>query len=329
MRKKALITGITGMDGSNLADLLLGKNYEVHGIIRRSSTSNTWRIDHILDRITLHEGDVMDGASLVKIMEKCMPDEIYHLAAMSYVGASWKTPIYTSECTGLGTLKVLEAMRQVCEGARFYHAGSSEQFGKAQETPQKETTPFYPRSPYGVAKCFGFDMTRNYRESYDMFCCSGILFNHEDQRRGIEFVTRKITDGVAQIKLGLLDKLKLGNLDAKRDWGSSIDYVVAMWMMLQNENPIDYVVATGETHSVREWCEAAFSHVNLDYKEFVELDPRFIRPAEVDILIGDASKIKRELGWKPKIGFKELIQQMVDADMKRVWDKGKYDVKTI
>jgi len=320
---KALISGITGMDGSNLAELLLGKGYEVHGILRRTSTSNTWRIDHILDKITIHDGDICDQVSLIKIMENCMPDEIYHLAAQSYVGGSWKTPIYTSECTGLGALKMLEAMRQACTDARYYQAGSSEQFGKVQETPQKETTPFYPRSPYGVAKCFAYDMTRNYRESYDTFCCSGIMFNHEGSSRGIEFVTRKITDGVARIKLGLLDKLKLGNLDAKRDWGFSGDFVVAMHMMLQNDNPVDYVVATGETHTVREWCKEAFSHVDLDYNDFVELDPKFIRPAEVDILVGDSSKIRRELGWMPKIGFKELVQLMVDADMKR-WENGRH-----
>jgi len=315
--KKALITGITGQDGSYLADLLLSKGYEVTGMVRRASTETFERIDHIRDRIRLEQGDLLDQFSLVKILKQVQPDEIYNLAAMSFVPTSWNQPVLTGEFTALGVTKLLEAMRVVCPKARFYQASSSEMFGKVVETPQSERTPFYPRSPYGVAKVYGHFITVNYRESYNLFACSGILFNHESPRRGKEFVTRKITDAVARIKLGRQKELRMGNLDAKRDWGFSGDYVRAMWMMLQQDAPSDYVVATGETHSVREFLEIAFSHVGLDYTDYVVVDPAFIRPAEVDLLLGDPSKARTTLGWKPEVSFRELVTMMVDADLAR------------
>ena len=319
--KKALITGITGQDGSYLADLLLSKGYQVHGMVRRASTETFDRIAHVKDRIVLRQGDLLDQFSLVKLMEEIQPDEIYNLAAMSFVPTSWSQPVLTGEFTGLGVTKMLEAMRMVCPKARFYQASSSEMFGKVVETPQSETTPFYPRSPYGVAKAYGHFITVNYRESYDLFALSGILFNHESPRRGKEFVTRKITDAVARIKTGKLKELRMGNLDAKRDWGFSGDYVRAMWMMLQQDKPDDYVVATGETHSVREFLEIAFSHVGLRYEDYVVIDPRFIRPAEVDLLLGNPAKAHTRLGWKPEVSFEQLVTMMVDADMDRQMGK--------
>lgn len=315
--KKALITGITGQDGSYLADLLLAKGYEVTGMVRRASTETFDRIAHIRDRVRLEQGDLLDQFSLVKILEETQPDEIYNLAAMSFVPTSWNQPVLTGEFTALGVTKLLEAMRKVCPKAHFYQASSSEMFGKVVETPQSERTPFYPRSPYGVAKAYGHFITVNYRESYNLFACSGILFNHESPRRGKEFVTRKITDAVARIKLGTQKELRMGNLDAKRDWGFSGDYVRAMWMMLQQDTPSDYVVATGETHSVREFLEIAFSHVGLDYTDYVVIDPAFIRPAEVDLLLGDATKARTTLGWKPEVSFRDLVTMMVDADLAR------------
>ena len=315
--KKALITGITGQDGSYLAELLLSKGYEVTGMVRRASTETFERIAHFKDRVTLRQADLLDQFSLVKILEETQPDEIYNLAAMSFVPTSWNQPVLTGEFTALGVTKLLEAMRMVCPKAHFYQASSSEMFGKVVETPQSETTPFYPRSPYGVAKAYGHFITVNYRESYNLFACSGILFNHESPRRGKEFVTRKITDAVARIKLGTLKELRMGNLDAKRDWGFSGDYVRAMWMMLQQDTPSDYVVATGETHSVREFLEIAFSHVGLDYTDYVVIDPQFIRPAEVDLLLGDSTKARTTLGWKPEVSFRELVTMMVDADLAR------------
>ena len=315
--KKALITGITGQDGSYLADLLLAKGYEVTGMVRRASTETFDRIAHIRDRVRLEQGDLLDQFSLVKILEETQPDEIYNLAAMSFVPTSWNQPVLTGEFTALGVTKLLEAMRKVCPKAHFYQASSSEMFGKVVETPQSESTPFYPRSPYGVAKAYGHFITVNYRESYNLFACSGILFNHESPRRGKEFVTRKITDAVARIKLGTQKELRMGNLDAKRDWGFSGDYVRAMWMMLQQDQPSDYVVATGETHSVREFLEIAFSHVGLDYTDYVVIDPAFIRPAEVDLLLGDATKARTTLGWKPEVSFRDLVTMMVDADLAR------------
>lgn len=315
--KKALITGITGQDGSYLADLLLSKGYEVTGMVRRASTETFDRIAHIRDRIRLEQGDLLDQFSLVKILQQVQPDEIYNLAAMSFVPTSWNQPVLTGEFTALGVTKLLEAMRMVCPKARFYQASSSEMFGKVVETPQSERTPFYPRSPYGVAKAYGHFITVNYRESYNLFACSGILFNHESPRRGKEFVTRKITDAVARIKLGSQQELRMGNLDAKRDWGFSGDYVRAMWMMLQQDAPSDYVVATGETHSVREFLEIAFSHVGLDYTEYVVTDPAFMRPAEVDLLLGDSTKARTTLGWVPQVSFRELVTMMVDADLAR------------
>ena len=315
--KKALITGITGQDGSYLADLLLAKGYEVTGMVRRASTETFDRIAHIRDRVRLEQGDLLDQFSLVKILQQVQPDEIYNLAAMSFVPTSWNQPVLTGEFTALGVTKLLEAMRMVCPKARFYQASSSEMFGKVVETPQSERTPFYPRSPYGVAKAYGHFITVNYRESYNLFACSGILFNHESPRRGKEFVTRKITDAVARIKLGTQKELRMGNLDAKRDWGFSGDYVRAMWMMLQQDKPSDYVVATGETHSVREFLEIAFSHVGLDYTDYVVIDPAFIRPAEVDLLLGDSTKARTTLGWVPQVSFRELVTMMVDADLAR------------
>jgi GDPmannose 4,6-dehydratase len=319
--KKALITGITGQDGSYLAELLLAKGYEVHGIIRRASTFNTGRIDHLYKdphingvRLFLHYGDIADSTNLIKLLYRIQPDEVYHLAAQSHVRVSFDIPEYTGDVTGLSTIRILEAIRQVGLKSKFYQASSSEMFGKAQEVPQRETTPFHPRSPYGVAKVYSHWATVNYRESYDLFACCGILFNHESPRRGETFVTRKITRAVARIKAGLQEKLYLGNLDAKRDWGYAREYVEAMWLMLQQERPDDYVIATGETHSVREFLIEAFSHANLDWQDYVELDPKYLRPSEVDHLIGDSSKAKRELGWTPQTTFKQLVQLMVDAD---------------
>jgi GDPmannose 4,6-dehydratase len=323
MPKKALITGITGQDGSYLTELLLGKGYDVYGVIRRASTFNTERIDHIYQdphesgrRMRLLYGDLNDASSLNKILRDVQPDEIYNLGAQSHVRVSFDIPEYTAEVGALGTLRLLEAIRETgLRGTRFYQASSSELFGKVQEVPQRETTPFYPRSPYGIAKLYAYWVTVNYRESYGLFACNGILFNHESQRRGETFVTRKITRAAAAIKLGLQNKLYLGNLDAKRDWGHAKDFVEAMWLMLQQDEPDDYVIATGETHSVREFLEEAFGHLDLDWKQSVEIDPRYFRPAEVDLLIGDASKARRKLGWEPKITFKELVRTMVDADL--------------
>ncbi len=316
MSKRALITGITGQDGSFLAELLLDKGYEVHGMVRRASTEKFERIEHLRDRITLHQGDLLDHRSLVDTLRSSKPDEVYNLAAMSFVGVSWIQPTLTAEFTGVGVTRLLECIREVCPDVRFYQASSSEMFGKVRETPQTETTPFYPRSPYGVAKVYAHHITVNYRESYDMFLTSGILFNHESERRGLEFVTRKITWHAAAIKLGLRDELALGNLDAKRDWGYARDYVEAMWLMLQHDLPDDFVIATGETNSVRRCVEIAFDHAGIDWEPHVRIDDAFKRPAEVDLLVGDASKAERELGWKPKTNFEQLIRLMVDADLK-------------
>jgi len=322
--KKALITGITGQDGSYLAELLLEKGYEVHGIIRRASTFNTARIDHLYAdphingvRMFLHFGDLSDAVNLVKLLYDLKPDEIYHLAAQSHVRVSFDIPEYTSDVTGVGTIRILEAIREVGLRSRFYQASSSEMFGKAQQVPQTEKTPFWPRSPYGVAKAFSYWATVNYRESYGLNASNGILFNHESPRRGETFVTRKITRAVAAIKHGLQNELFLGNLDAKRDWGYAPDYVRAMWMMLQQNEADDFVIATGETRSVQELVETAFGHVGLDYRKHVVIDPKFIRPAEVDILVGDAGKAKKKLGWAPSVTFKQMIERMVDADLER------------
>jgi GDPmannose 4,6-dehydratase len=314
--KRALITGITGQDGSYLADLLLEKGYEVHGMVRRSSTEKFDRIEHIRDRITLHQGDLLDHRSLVDALRASRPDEIYNLAAMSFVAVSWIQPTLTAEFTGVGVTRLLEAVREVCPEARFYQASSSEMFGKVRETPQTESTPFYPRSPYGVAKAYGHFITVNYRESYDMALCAGILFNHESERRGLEFVTRKITWHAAAIKHGLRDELPLGNLDAKRDWGYAKDYVEAMWLMLQQDTPEDFVIATGETNTVRRCVEIAFDQAGIDPTPYVKIDDSLKRPAEIDLLVGDPSKAKRVLGWEPRTSFEELIRLMVDADMK-------------
>jgi GDPmannose 4,6-dehydratase len=316
--KRALITGITGQDGSYLAELLLEKGYEVFGVVRRLSAPNVWRIQHLLPKITLLQADLLDQLSLIKAVEKSQPAEFYNLGAMSFVPASWDQPMLTGEFNSQGVTRVLEAIRQVDTSIRLYQASSSEMFGKVREVPQTEMTPFYPRSPYGVSKVFGHYITVNYRESYDLFACSGILFNHESPRRGIEFVTRKITDGVARIKLGLTDQLMLGNRDACRDWGFAGDYVRAMWLMLQQDEPDDFVIATGETHSVRELIEVAFGHAGLDWKDHVTLDPRFLRPAEVDLLIGAPDKAKAKLGWTPTVDFTGLVKMMVDADLKRL-----------
>jgi GDPmannose 4,6-dehydratase len=323
MPKKALITGITGQDGSYLTELLLGKGYDVYGVIRRASTFNTERIDHIYQdphesgrRMRLLYGDLNDASSLNKILRDVQPDEIYNLGAQSHVRVSFDIPEYTAEVGALGTLRLLEAIRETgLRGTRFYQASSSELFGKVQEVPQRETTPFYPRSPYGVAKLYAYWVTVNYRESYELFACNGVLFNHESERRGETFVTRKITRAAAAIKLGLRNKLYLGNLDAKRDWGHAKDFVEAMWLMLQQDEADDYVIATGETHSVRDFLDEAFGRLDLDWKQFVEIDPHYFRPAEVDLLVGDASKARRKLGWEPKITFKELVRTMVDADL--------------
>ena len=326
--KRALITGITGQDGSYLAEFLLDKGYEVHGIIRRASTFNTGRIDHLYKdphindvRLFLYYGDIADSSNLAKLLYRIQPDEIYHLASQSHVRVSFDIPEYTADVTGLSTIRILEAIRETGIKARFYQASSSEMFGKVQEIPQRETTPFYPRSPYGVAKVYSHWITVNYRESYDLFACCGILFNHESPRRGETFVTRKITRAVARIKAGQQKKLYLGNLDAKRDWGYAKEYVKAMWLMLQQDQPGDYVIATGETHSVREFLDQAFSHARLDWHDFVEIDPKYLRPAEVDLLVGDASKARRELGWEPSVTFNGLVQLMVDADMSLVHEK--------
>ncbi|WP_188888563.1 GDP-mannose 4,6-dehydratase [Paenibacillus radicis (ex Gao et al. 2016)] len=317
--KSALITGITGQDGSYLADLLLEKGYKVYALRRRTSVPIMENIQHIENEIEFIEGDLLDLSSLINALKISNPDEVYNLAAQSFVGTSWDQPILTGQVTALGVANMLEAVRIVKPDARFYQASSSEMFGKVVETPQVETTPFYPRSPYGVAKVYGHWMTVNYRESFNMFACSGILFNHESPRRGIEFVTRKITNAVARIKLGLQNELRLGNLDALRDWGFAKDYVECMWLMLQQEKPDDYVIATGEMHSVREFCEIAFGHVGLDYKNYVVTDPKFFRAAEVDLLLGDPAKAISTLGWNPqKTTFKELVQLMVDEDMKKV-----------
>ncbi len=311
----ALITGITGQDGSYLAELLLEKGYTVIGMVRRASTPNFSRLEHILDDIILEQGDLHDQSSIMALLEKYQPTEVYNLAAQSFVPTSWSQPALTAEVTALGVTRMLEAIRWVNPKIRFYQASSSEMFGKVREVPQKETTPFYPRSPYGVAKVYGHWITVNYRESHNLFAVSGILFNHESPRRGREFVTRKITRGVARIKLGQADELRLGNLDARRDWGFAGDYVRAMWMMLQQDEPDDYVIGTGETHSVREFCELAFGAVGLNYEDYVKIDPRFYRPAEVDLLISDPSKAREKLGWQPKVSFRELVEMMVEADM--------------
>jgi GDPmannose 4,6-dehydratase len=318
MKRRALITGITGQDGSYLAEWLLEKDYEVFGIVRRSSAPNLWRIEHILDRIELRPADLLDQLSLLKILDEVRPQEFYNLAAMSFVPASWDQPLLTGEYNAQGVTRALEAVRQVDTKIRFYQASSSEMFGKVRAVPQSEDTPFYPRSPYGVSKVYGHYITVNYRESYDLFACSGILFNHESPRRGLEFVTRKVTDGVARIKLGLSKELRMGNLDARRDWGFAGDYVRAMWAMLQQDEPDDYVIATGETHSVRELIEVAFGHVGLDWKKHVTLDQRFLRPAEVDLLIGTPEKAKAKLGWTPTVDFTGLVKMMVDADLGRL-----------
>jgi GDPmannose 4,6-dehydratase len=315
---KALITGVTGQDGSYLADLLLAKGYEVVGVVRRTSHHSYERIEHLLDRIEVVAADLLDQHSLTVVIQESRPDEVYNLAAQSYVPTSWTQPVLTGEFTALGVTRILEAIRLAHPTARYYQASSSEMFGKVAETPQREDTAFYPRSPYGVAKVYGHWITVNYRESYGLYAVSGILFNHESPRRGLEFVTRKVTDGAARIKLGLARELRLGNLDARRDWGFAGDYVEAMWRMLQQDQPQDYVIGSGETHSVRELVELAFAHVGLDYRQHIVSDPKYYRPAEVDLLLADPSKARRELGWTPKVGFAELVAMMVDADMERL-----------
>src|SRR5262245_10216452 len=317
MSKRAIITGITGQDGSYLAELLLEKGYQVFGLVRRSSAPNLWRIQHLLDRVTLRPADLLDQLSLIRAIDEIRPHELYNLAAMSFVPASWDQPLLTGEYNSQGVTRILDAIRQVDPSIRFYQASSSEMFGKVREMPQRESTPFYPRSPYGVSKVFAHYITVNYRESYNLFAVSGMLFNHESPRRGLEFVTRKVTDGAARIKLGLADSLPIGNLDAHRDWGFAGDYVRAMWLMLQQPKPDDYVIATGVSHSVRELVEIAFAHVDLDWEQYVFQDPSLLRPAEVDHLLGDASKGKRELGWEPRVDFKQLVEMMVDADIAR------------
>jgi GDPmannose 4,6-dehydratase len=318
MAKRALITGITGQDGSYLAEWLLEKGYEVVGVVRRSSSPNLWRIEHLLNRIELKPADLLDQLSIYRLLGEVRPTEFYNLAAMSFVPASWEQPLLTGEYNAQGVTRALEAIRQVDPKIRFYQASSSEMYGKVREVPQSESTPFYPRSPYGVSKVYGHYITVNYRESYNLFACSGILFNHESPRRGLEFVTRKVTDGVARIKLGLSDSLPMGNLDAQRDWGFAGDYVRAMWLMLQQDEPDDYVIATGVTHTVKRLVEVAFSHAGLDWQKYVKIDQRFIRPAEVDLLIGDPSKAKKTLGWEPTVDFVRLVEMMVDADVARV-----------
>jgi len=318
MTRRALITGITGQDGSYLAELLLEKSYEVHGMVRRSSEEKFERIGHLRERIKLHQGDLLDQYSLAALLEQIQPHEIYNLAAQSFVPTSWNQPVLTGEFTALGVTKMLEAIRHTKCKARFYQASSSEMFGMVRQVPQNEETPFYPRSPYGVAKAYGHHITINYRESFGIYAVSGILFNHESPRRGLEFVTRKVANGAARIKLGLQERLGIGNLDAKRDWGFAADYVDAIWRMLQQDNPEDYVIATGKTHTVRELCELAFGHVGLDWRKYVHVDPSLVRPAEVDLLIGDSGKAKKKLGWEARVQFKELIEMMVDADLERL-----------
>ncbi len=320
--KRALITGVLGQDGSYLAEFLLGKDYEVFGMVRRSSVERYDRIAHIKDKITLLQGDLLDPYSLTQAVKDSNPDEVYNLAAQSFVPTSWNQPVLTGEFTALGVTRLLEAIRQVSPKIKFYQASSSEMIGASKQFPQSEKTPFHPRSPYGVAKVYAYWITVNYRESYGMFNCNGILFNHESPRRGMEFVTRKVSDGVARIKLGLASELQLGNLDAKRDWGFAGDYVEAMWLMLQQPEPDDFVIGTGEAHSVRELCEAAFGHAGLDWKKYVKVDKKLLRPAEVDYLIADASKAKRVLGWKPKVNFKQLVAMMVDSDLQRLKANG-------
>jgi GDPmannose 4,6-dehydratase len=317
MAKRAIISGITGQDGSYLAELLLDKGYDVTGIVRRTSSPNYWRIEHLVDRVTLRPADLLDQLSLVRVIQDVKPHEFYNLAAMSFVPASWDQPLLTGDFNSMGVTRLLEAVRQVDPSIRLYQASSSEMYGRVREVPQTELTPFYPRSPYGVSKVFGHYITVNYRESYNMFAVSGILFNHESPRRGLEFVTRKVTDGVARIKVGKADHLKLGNLDAQRDWGFAGDYVQAMWLMLQQDTPDDYVVATGVSHSVQQLVETAFGHAGLDWKKYVRTDPALIRPAEVDHLIGDPAKAKAKLGWEPSVGFARLVAMMVDADVER------------
>jgi GDPmannose 4,6-dehydratase len=329
MAKTAFITGITGQDGSYLAELLLEQGYRVCGMVRRSSTENSERIEHLKDRIELYQSDLLDQTSIAHVLAQTQPDEVYNLAAQSFVATSWHQPVLTAEYTAVGVTRVLDAIRQVCPKARFYQASSSEMFGKVQEVPQRESTPFYPRSPYGVAKVYGHYITLNYRESYNMYACSGILFNHESPRRGLEFVTRKITHHVAMIKCGLTNELRLGNMQAKRDWGYAGDYVRAMWLMLQQDTPEDYVVGTGETHTVQEFVEIAFGHVGLDWKKYVVIDPRFVRPAEVDLLLSDPSKVKKELNWEPTVSFPELVRMMVDSDLARVQKMQPSGMKTI
>jgi GDPmannose 4,6-dehydratase len=315
MTKSALITGITGQDGSYLAEFLLAKGYRVGGLVRRASTENFQRIEHLRDRLTLYQADLLDQSSLAAALHQSRPDEVFNLAAMSFVPTSWQQPVLTGEFTALGVTRLLDALRQSCPAARFYQASSSEMFGKVRETPQKETTPFHPRSPYGVAKVYGHYITVNYRESYNLFACSGILFNHESPRRGLEFVTRKISHGVARIKLGLADELRLGNLQAKRDWGFAGDYVQAMWLMLQQDEPDDFVIGTGETHRVEEFVQIAFDRAGLDWRKYVIEDPQFYRPAEVDLLLADPTHARRKLGWRPAVNFEELVTMMVDADV--------------
>jgi len=317
-QKTALITGITGQDGSYLAELLLSKGYRVCGMVRRSSTENCQRIEHLTDRLELYQGDLLDQISVARVLAEVQPDEVYNLAAQSFVPTSWHQPVLTAEFTAVGVTRLLDALRQTCPGARFYQASSSEMFGKVRETPQSEATPFHPRSPYGVAKVYGHYITVNYRESYGLFACSGILFNHESPRRGLEFVTRKISDGVARIKLGLARELRLGNLQAKRDWGFAGDYVRAMWLMLQQAQPDDYVIGTGQTHSVEDFVRLAFGHVGLDWRQYVTVDPQFYRPAEVDLLLANPAKARERLGWVPDVSFEQLVRQMVDADLARL-----------
>jgi GDPmannose 4,6-dehydratase len=316
--RRALITGITGQDGSYLAELLLEKGYEVCGMVRRASTENFERISHLVDRIQLVQADLLDQYSLVEALQESEPNEVYNLGAQSFVPTSWRQPVLTAEFTGVGVTRLLEAIRRVDPEIRFYQASSSEMFGKVREVPQTEKTPFYPRSPYGVAKVYGHFITVNYRESYGLYAVSGILFNHESPRRGLEFVTRKISDGVARIKLGLSDELRLGNLEAQRDWGYAGDYVEAMWMMLQEDEPDDFVIATSEPHSVQEFVDAAFAHVGIDPAPYLGIDPKFLRPAEVDHLVGDPSKAREQLGWQPRVSFPELVEMMVDADIERL-----------
>jgi len=318
MRKRALITGITGQDGSYLAEFLLARGYEVHGMVRRSSEEKFERIAHLRGQLKLHQGDLLDQYSMASLLRTVEPHEVYNLAAQSFVPTSWNQPVLTGEFTALGVTKMLEAIRHTAPGVRFYQASSSEMFGRVRQVPQDELTPFYPRSPYGVAKAYGHHITVNYRESFGIFAVSGILFNHESPRRGLEFVTRKVSDGVARIRLGLADKLRLGNLEAKRDWGYAGDYVGAMWMMMQAEEPDDYVIATGQTRTVRQLCEIAFGYVDLDWAKFVEVDPEFMRPAEVDVLVGSAEKARKRLGWRPTVDFESLVRMMVDADLTRL-----------